>query len=242
MLLAILVLRCQLLIFPESHPITEDETEEFIQTTIERMYAKDRQRLNALKKPLSSDTKTKPVATVTARNSTMQPNVPTESSPAQPSGNVAQVENNLSDFISSLSVTSQASTMPSGREGTNVGNQAFAGLLNTSLLGSGAPTGVAPMPSTTNPSQLQQQQLLQMQMQMLLNQQFMFQQSMGAFGSAPGLGVMPSLHTMSGYGAGVAANPLNQDNSGLVINPTLGRGSHSSSNIRPPPGGLQKRE
>ena len=204
------------------------------------MYAKDRQRLNMLKKPATS--KVKPVAAVMGTNSTVQPNVSTES--VQPTNSVSQVQNNLSDFISSLSVTGDSSSTPSVPEGAGSGNQAFSGLLNASLFGPNTVSGMGQVPTNMNPSQLQQQQqMFQMQMQIMLNQQLMFQQqqqSMGAFGPVPGLCVMPPFNPIAGLGIG--ANTLNSDNSGLTVNPSLGRGNRLSSNIRPVPGDLQKKE
>ena len=232
------------LTFPESDP---GDNNEFIDSTIEKMYAKDRQRLNMLKQPTTSHSPCKPVAAVVGTNISHPGDTTDQTTSVQATSDVSQVQNNLSDFISSLSLTGNTETKP---DSNSLGNETFSGLLPAPSLESNTIPGVPQL--TVNPLQLQHQ--MQMQMQLLQCQQLMLQ-SMSAYGASVGNSGMPNMnYSMAGVGAGVStANiqssqdaksssdaALDMVTSALILNPTLGRGSHST-NIRPPPGGFQKR-
>ena len=211
------------------------------------MYAKDRQRLNMLKQPTTSDSPCKPVAAVVGTNISHQTSDQTSS--VQATSDVSQVQNNLSDFISSLNLTGNAETKP---DSNSLGNETLSSLLPTPPLESNAVPGIPQL--TVNPVQLQhQQQMLQMQ---LLQMQQLMLQNMSVYGAPIGHGGMPNVnYSMGGVGSGVStaniqgANDakssvdaaLNMVTTALIVNPTLGRGSHSTD-VRPPPGGFQKRD
>ena len=270
--------------FPESDP---GDNNEFIDSTIEKMYAKDRQRLNLLKQPETSNSQSKPVAAVVGTNishpsdkseqttpaqaasnvsqvqNTLSDFISSQTTSVQATSNVSQVQNNLSDFISSLNLTGNAETKP---DSNSLGNQILSGLLPTPSLDSNAVTVIPQLESnpvaaipqlTINPMQQQhqlqrQQQMLQMQ---LLHCQQLMLHNMGTYGAPVGHSGMPNInYSMGGVGGGVpAANlqgsadgrssvdaALDMVTSALSVNPTFGRGSHSP-NVRPPPGGFEKR-
>ena len=209
------------------------------------MYTKDRQRLNMLKQPTTSNSPCKPVAAVVGTNISHPGDTTDQTTSVQATSDVSQVQNNLSDFISSLSLTGNTETKP---DSNSLGNETFSGLLPAPSLESNTIPGVPQL--TVNPLQLQHQ----MQMQLLQCQQLMLQ-SMSAYGASVGNSGMPNMnYSMAGVGAGVSTANIQSSNdaksssdaaldmvtSALILNPTLGRGSHST-NIRPPPGGFQKR-
>ena len=211
------------------------------------MYAKDRQRLNMLKQPTTSNSPCKPVAAVVGTNISHPCDTTDQTTSVKATSDASQVQNNLSDFISSLSLTGNAETK---QDSNSLGNETFSGLLPTPSHESNTIPAIPQV--TVNPLQLQQQQMLQLQ---LLQCQQLMLQSMSAYGTAVGNGGMSNTnYSMAGVGAGVSTADIQGSNdaksssdaaldmvtSALILNPTLGRGSHST-NIRPPPGGFQKR-
>ena len=200
------------------------------------MYAKERQRLNMLKEPKSSNSQDRPVAAIVGTN--VSENVTHDkTSSFQDTGSASQMQHKLDDFISSLSLAE------TNLDSNSSGNEALSGLLSASSLGPNA----IPSLSQLNPVQLQQQQMLQMQV--MFNQQ-MILQNMGALAAQGGLVVMPpgnypltegvsrNLHQLDA----TISNPntTGEEVSSRRHNPASGRGRGTATNLRPPPGGFQK--